>query len=237
MRLEKNNIILEVFLVGELQVNCTLIYSTASRDAVFFDPGNDFDGIINAVGQKQLKTLALIHTHAHFDHIGQSFDLKKKLGAPLYLHQEDLPLYNSLPTQASMFGHNVSKAHGPIDHPFTETSPLQLEKENSDLAPVFKSCRILHTPGHTLGGCCFYFDYFDTPVLIAGDTIFFRSVGRTDLPGGSFEALLSSIKEKILPLPPATIIIPGHGQETTVGDENRYNPFIRTIRNKITPLV
>lgn len=221
---EKNGIVLETFPVGDLAANCTLLYSKESKDAVIFDAGNSSKQVIDALNSKGLNLKLLIHTHAHFDHIGDSSSIKEAFNnAPMYLNYDDVALYNQLPNQAEMFGISIGPI-SEIDVFFNEETVIELE--NSDINSVLEKIKILHTPGHSQGSCCFFIDYFDEPVLIAGDTLFQNSIGRTDLPGGSHEQIIHSIKNKLLSLPDNTEIITGHGPCTSLRSEKQSNPFI-----------
>ncbi len=222
--MEKNNIVVETLQVGALDVNCSMIYSKESKKAIAIDAGNDERTIINYLEERGLELIKLIHTHAHFDHIGSSAAVKEKTGAELSLHKLDNHLYQELEGQGKMFGIDIPRPTTP-DVIFEEGDSFSLT--GSDLDPFLQGLKIIHTPGHTEGSCCLYSEFFDRPILFAGDTLFFQSIGRTDLPGGSFDAIIDSITNKLFKLPDETIVITGHGPGTTIGNEKKLNPFIR----------
>ncbi len=211
------NLKVESFAVGTYASTCSIIYSESTREAVLIDPGNDPKFILKKLETLNVKAKLLLHTHAHFDHIGGSKELHDVTGAPIYLHKKDQLLYQSLPMQSLMFGLPPLKT-GPIEHFIEDGEKFGL----GDL--LFLTT--LHTPGHTEGGCSFYTDVFEQPIVFAGDTLFQGSIGRTDLPGGSFEVLKKSILERLYTLPENTLVITGHGPATTIGEERRDNPFV-----------
>lgn len=161
-----------------------------------------------------------MHTHAHFDHIGKSSEISMATGATIHLHKEDQPLYDMLPQQGLFFGQKVG-APKPIDSYLYDGESFSLTDPE-----INTFLTTLHTPGHTPGSCCFYSEYFDTPHLFSGDTLFQQSIGRTDLPGGNGRLIIKSIKEKLLVLPEETFVITGHGPSTSIYQEKRHNPFL-----------
>lgn len=210
------------FPIGNLQCNCSIIYSRATRRGIAIDPGDDAEMFLTKVGELEIDLIAVLHTHAHFDHCGQSGLVKKALGTPLYLHDDDLFLYRALPEQGRFFGARIAPPEpldGSINHdqiweiPISETGHAKL--------------RTIHTPGHTPGSCSFYLETSNEPILFTGDTLFERSIGRTDLPGGDHDQILMSIRDRILPLPGETRCITGHGRETHLHVEARQNPFLQ----------
>ncbi len=225
MNLSTENLVVEAFPVGNLASNCTLIYSPKTQEAILIDPGNDAQNIIDRIESQNLKVSKLIHTHAHFDHIGASGVLKKHFNTPIYLHTDDLHLYKHI-EQQGIFGEFIPPADT-VDHIFKEDDLLGFGKQqtietDTELETLFQ---VLHTPGHSMGSCCLYTTYFSTPLLISGDTLFRDSIGRTDLPGGEYDSLITSVKTKLFTLPENTIVVTGHGPETTIGHEKQYNPF------------
>lgn len=218
-----SHLVVETFQVGNLQVNCSLIFCEKSRDAIIIDPGDDTEQITQLISQKKLNVKKIIHTHAHFDHIGCSGDVKKLTGATLALHKDDLTLYQSLPDQGAMFGIKVSDNLTPIDHLFDSNDSFSLE--NSPLSDFISNLKIIHTPGHSSGSCSFFTEQFERPLLFSGDTLFNQSIGRTDLPGGNHQQILDSIKTKLFILPKETWVITGHGPTTTMETEKKSNPF------------
>ena len=210
---------IESFPIGSFACNCSIIYSKTSREAIIIDPGNDRLKLSSIIKEKNLNVKKLIHTHAHFDHIGQSQSIARETGAPLYLHQGDLFLYESLGQQGLFFGAKTDKAERPIDHYIENDEPFSLSGHQDIL-------KTLHTPGHTPGSCCFLSENFQIPLLFSGDTLFQNSIGRTDLPGGDSDLIIKSIKQRLLVLPEETEIIPGHGPLTKLHLEKASNPFI-----------
>ncbi len=215
---QKNDLVCESFPVGTLACNCTLLYSASSKKALIIDPGNDYEKLISEVERRGLHPQVLLHTHAHFDHIGESAALKSKWNIPLYLHADDLFLYEHLIEQGQFFGFPM-KPPGRIDHFLQDEERFSLDDSLKDFL------KTLHTPGHTPGSCCFYSEAFDEPLLLSGDTLFKRSIGRTDFPGGDAQLIQKSIKTRLLTLPEETEVIPGHGPQTVIFQEKKTNPF------------
>jgi hydroxyacylglutathione hydrolase len=206
--------LIETFPVGPLQCNCTILADEASREAVVIDPGDEPERILRALEAMKLTPVALLHTHAHLDHITGSREVKEATGAPIRLHPADRPLYDALPEQASFFGLRASA-------PLPPDAPLE-DAETIGFGPY--TLTAIHTPGHTPGSTCFALSG-DRPVLFSGDTLFRRSIGRTDLWGGDTDAILASIRQKLFTLPGHMPVVCGHGPDTTIEDERRLNPF------------
>lgn len=202
----------ETFPVGALGCNCSLVWNPETMQGVVIDPGGEAPKIRARVEALGITVKALLHTHAHFDHVGATRELQELWGIPAFLHPKDRYLIESLDMQTGMFGMD------PIPQP--ELGELS---EGQDL----EGLRVLHTPGHTPGSCCFHAQGEATPLLFAGDTLFSGGVGRTDLWGGSWEDLERSIRTRLYELPDETQVIPGHGPLTTLGEEARRNPFVR----------
>ena len=199
--------------VGPLSVNCYVVACEQSREGVVIDPGGDVEMIIRLVDQLGLKIHTIINTHGHFDHLGGNRQALEAFGARLLIHQADAPMLGRSAEVALRYG---------------------LQGENSPEADAFLTdgmevffgtgrMKVLHTPGHTQGGCCLYFE--DEQIVITGDTLFADSIGRTDLPGGSHEQLLESIRTKLFTLPDTVTAYPGHGPQTTIGHEKSCNPY------------
>ncbi|MGZ5381161.1 MAG: MBL fold metallo-hydrolase [Thermoanaerobaculia bacterium] len=208
--------LIESFPVGPLQCNCAIVADPATREAVVVDPGDEPDRILEALAGAGLRAVALIHTHAHFDHVGCSALLKRITGAPILMHAGDRPLYQNLAAQGQTFGLSLD-APGVIDRTLVGGDRVACGKGE---------LQVIHTPGHTPGSLCFRMPGEDGDVLFSGDTLFRRSIGRTDLWGGSTPQILESIRARLLTLPGGLRVIPGHGDETTIADEGKKNPFV-----------
>src|SRR5581483_10704272 len=207
----------EILPVGPLQCNCSVIGDETSREAIVIDPGDDIDDILALVAKHHLRVKQLVITHAHIDHVGGAAKLRAATGAPVLLNQNDYALMKMMDVQAAWIGMEppgdvkIDQNVGDADR--VQAGTLQAE--------------ILHTPGHTEGSICLYFPAQQK--RIAGDTLFAGSIGRTDLPGGSFEKIISSLHGKLMELPDETVVVPGHGPLTTIGEERESNPFLRKL--------
>jgi glyoxylase-like metal-dependent hydrolase (beta-lactamase superfamily II) len=178
------------------------------------DPGDDIEGVLAIVRKHNLHINQIVITHAHIDHVGGAMKLRAATGAPILLNQNDYALLKMLDAQAAWIG---MPSPGRVD--------IDQSVGNADTVKAGPlEASVLHTPGHTEGSVCLYFPSEHT--LIAGDTLFAGSIGRTDLPGGSFEKIISSLHEKLLSLPDETVVVPGHGPLTTIGEERESNPFL-----------
>jgi len=208
-------VLVETFPVGPLECNCAIVADPDTKEAIVLDPGDQPDRILEALSRNDLKAVALIHTHAHFDHAGVTARVKRETGAPIFLHEGDLPLYGRLPDQGRLFGFHFE----------TPEDVDRVLAEGDRVACGGGFLEVLHTPGHTPGSVCFRLGG-ESPVLFSGDTLFRRSIGRTDLWGGSMPQILSSIKTKLLTLPGDLFVLPGHGEPTTIAEEARLNPFV-----------
>jgi glyoxylase-like metal-dependent hydrolase (beta-lactamase superfamily II) len=206
--------LIETFPVGPLQCNCSIVVDEAAREAIVIDPGDEAERIARALEEAGVKAVALVHTHAHFDHVTGTGELARVTGAPIRLHPADRPLYDRLPEQASYFGLKIP-APPPIDAPLADGEVISFGGSR---------LRVVHTPGHTPGSTSFLLEG-DSPVLFSGDTLFRRSIGRTDLPGGDTNQILASIREKLFGLPGDIPVVCGHGPGTTIEEEKRLNPF------------
>ena len=205
----------EILPVGILQCNCSIFGDELSHEAVVIDPGDEIQRILAILAKHQLRVKAIIITHAHIDHIGGAQKLKAATGAPVYMNANDQPLSEQLDTQAAWLGMATPER--------TKIDVDAKEGEKVALGPA--EFHILHTPGHTQGSISLWIPAENK--LIAGDTLFRDSIGRTDLPGGDGRQILRSIHEKLLALPETTVVIPGHGPNTTIGREKDRNPFLR----------
>jgi len=204
----------EIIPVGPLQCNCSVIGDEGSREAMVIDPGDEVDQILALLQRYGLTVKQIIITHAHIDHIGGAAKLKRITGAPLLLNANDQMLLKMLDVQAGWLGMKPPE-NTTIDASLTTGDKLQAGSLVAD---------VIHTPGHTEGSICLYFA--PEKKLIAGDTLFAGSIGRTDLPGGSFKKIMQSLQGPVLALPDETIVVPGHGPLTTIGEERESNPFL-----------
>lgn len=204
----------KVIPVGPLQCNCSIIGDESTHEAMVIDPGDEIEDIMALVDQHGLKVKQIVVTHAHIDHVGGAMQLKQRTGAPILLNQNDEALLKMMDTQAAWVGMRPPGKIA-VDQSLRDADRLMVGQLEAT---------VMHTPGHTEGSICLYFPAEQK--LIAGDTLFAGSIGRTDLPGGSFEKIMNSLKGRVLALPDETIVIPGHGPETTIGEERESNPFL-----------
>jgi hydroxyacylglutathione hydrolase len=236
-----SELIHEIIPVGLLQCNCLILGDPETREAVVVDPGDEVDRILDALRKHNLKVRTIVSTHTHIDHVGGLALLHRATGAPVLVHEGDLELYGHLDIQAQWLG-----------VPTPETMRIQdFAKEGDTIRWGSFAARVLHTPGHTPGSICLVVDAASavgddraarapasshprasrnaasTSRLIAGDTLFQGSIGRTDLWGGSYPQIINSIKEKLIVLPEDVVVYPGHGEITTIGAEHEHNPFLR----------
>jgi glyoxylase-like metal-dependent hydrolase (beta-lactamase superfamily II) len=214
--------ILETLPVGPLQCNCSIIGDETSHEAIVVDPGDDIPRILALLAKHALTVKQILITHAHIDHIAGAHRLKQLTGAPILYNQHDLEQVKMMDIQAGWLGiptPTVSNPDDTLDDNKRITIGASPEQGEAGITGS-----ILHTPGHTEGSVCLYLP--DQSLLLAGDTLFAGSVGRTDLPGGNTHKLLTSINDRLLTLPDETIVIPGHGPRTTIGSERLENPFL-----------
>jgi hydroxyacylglutathione hydrolase len=205
----------ETFPVGPLRCNCTLLANLETREAIIIDPGDEIADILARLARRQFTLKQIIVTHAHIDHIGGAAQLRRVTGAPVLFHQADLPILGMMEMQAAWIGVATPE----------QTALDQSADDGLSAGIPGLEAEVIHTPGHTPGSICLHFPKQE--LLLAGDTLFAGSVGRTDLPGGDTHALLRSIHTRLLPLPENTLVVPGHGQETTLGQEREMNPFLQ----------
>ncbi len=223
----------EIIPVGMLQCNCSILGDPATGEAIVVDPGDEVERILAIVRRHGLKVRTIVSTHTHIDHVGGLAELHRTTGAPVLIHEADLELYKNLDVQAQWLG-----------IPTPAMMRIQdFVKEGDTLRWGGYQARVLHTPGHTPGSISLVVGANSVPPtegrpaaaadstasarLLAGDTLFQGSIGRADLPGGSFPQILASIREKLLVLPEDLVVYPGHGDTTTIGSEREFNPFLR----------
>jgi glyoxylase-like metal-dependent hydrolase (beta-lactamase superfamily II) len=207
--------ILETFPVGPLRCNCTLLGDETTHEAVVIDPGDNIPDILVRLAKHGLTLRQIIVTHAHIDHVGGAVLLRKATGAPVLLNQKDIALLEMMEVQAGWLG-----------VPTPAVAPPDASAEDGmKVGLTTLPAEVLHTPGHTPGSICLHFA--DENLLLAGDTLFAGSIGRTDLPGGDGRQILHSLRNRLLVLPDATRVIPGHGPETMIGIERQSNPFLQ----------
>jgi hydroxyacylglutathione hydrolase len=204
----------KILPVGPLQCNCSIIGDEVSHEAMVIDPGDDIQDILSIIRENKLRVKQIVITHAHIDHVGGAMKLRAVTGAPILLNQNDYQLLKMLDEQAAWLG-MVAPGDVAIEASISDGESLQAGSVKAS---------VIHTPGHTEGSVCLYFPA--EKLLIAGDTLFARSIGRTDLPGGSFEKIMHSLHDRVMTLPDETVVIPGHGPRTTIGEEREENPFL-----------
>ena len=207
----------EILPVGMLQCNCSVFGDERSREALVVDPGDDIARVLEVVERHGLTVKAIVITHAHIDHIGGAHKLKQATGAPVYMNPDDAELQEMLDVQAGWLGMRPPE-QVEIDAP---------AKDGDKLVMGATEFHVLHTPGHTQGSISLWIP--SERKLVAGDTLFRDSIGRTDLPGGDGRQILRSIHDKLLPLPDETVVIPGHGANTTIGREKQFNYFLQAL--------
>src|SRR5215831_4711889 len=204
----------EILPVGMLQCNCSVFGDEATREGLVVDPGDDIDRVLEIVKRHGLRVKAIVITHAHIDHIGGAQKLKQGTGAPVYMNANDAELQKMMDVQAAWLGIQTPEA--------VEIDVAANDGDRLAIGPA--EFLVLHTPGHTPGSISLWIPSENR--LVAGDTLFRDSIGRTDLPGGDYRQILSSIHTKLMPLPEDAVVICGHGPSTTIGRERRFNPFL-----------
>src|ERR1700677_5075352 len=207
--------ILEIFPVGPLRCNCAILGDEITREAIVVDPGDNIPQILSRLKKHDLTLRQIVITHAHIDHVGGALLLKTTTGAPVFLNQQDLPLLDAMEMQAGWLGVATPKV-APPDASADDGLIVGLNTIPGE---------VIHTPGHTPGSICLLFP--SQNLLIAADTLFAGSIGRTDLPGGDGRQILRSLRDRLLVLPDTTRVLPGHGSETTIGQERQSNPFLQ----------
>lgn len=205
--------IIEKLEVGPIMANCYIVGCEKTQKGVVIDPGGDTDRILKRIADLKIDVEALINTHGHFDHVGANKRMKSETGAPLMIHPEDAPMLSRLSQDATMFG--LTAQNSP--------APDRLLDEGDEITFGELTMKVRHIPGHSPGGIALLVE----DAVFVGDTLFAGSIGRTDLPGGDYETLISSVREKLFTLRNDTRVFCGHGPETTIGREKQFNPFFR----------
>jgi hydroxyacylglutathione hydrolase len=210
---KEDNLIIKELAVGPLMANCFICGCPNTKDAVVIDPGGDADMILRALAEEALTVKYIINTHGHFDHVSANGEMKDATGADILIHPLDAPMLQSLSSNAAFFGISVENSP-PCDQTIEEGDTVSFGEI---------TLSVIHTPGHTPGGI----SLFTNGIVFVGDTLFAGSIGRTDFPGGNFNTLISSIQTKLFKLDDTVKVLSGHGPETSIGREKRYNPFVR----------
>ena len=205
--------IIKSFVVGPIGVNCYVVSDADSGQGIIIDPGGNAEEILSYVRDAKIAVKAIINTHGHGDHIGANDAVREATGAPLLMHAADQYMLKDARANLSAF----------MGYQALSTPPDRLLAEGDEVAFAGGSFRVVHTPGHSPGGICL----IGEGAVFSGDTLFAESIGRCDFPGGSEIELVRSVREKLLPLPDETRVYPGHGPETTIGWERRYNPYLQ----------
>lgn len=211
----ENPLKVEAFPIGPLENNALLVVDSESREAVLVDPGMGSEVISKTIAANNLHVTAILNTHAHFDHTYNNAYFREELGCPLLMHEADLELLREMSRHAVLFGFP----------PRTSPDPDAFLAPGQEVRVGSGALRVLHTPGHTPGGVSFAAPGW----VITGDTLFARSIGRTDLPGGDYDQLVESIRTALYALPESTEVYPGHGPATLIGYEKRHNPFVKGL--------
>jgi glyoxylase-like metal-dependent hydrolase (beta-lactamase superfamily II) len=206
-------VIIKQLTVGPIMANCFILGCERTRQAAVIDPGDETDKILMALANEKLTLQHILNTHGHFDHVGGNRRLKDATGADLLIHAEDAAMLDQLSTSAAAFGLSAQNSPAP-DRTLAEGDTVTF----GDIV-----LKVLHTPGHTPGGISFYTDR----CVFVGDALFYGSIGRTDFPGGDYDTLIASIRNKLFALDDDTTVYTGHGPATTIGQEKRENPFVR----------
>lgn len=210
---------IETLSLGMFQSNCFIVNCSETREGVLIDPGDEPEVILKTIDRLHVNIKAILETHAHVDHVGALDEVKPALGVPVYMHEDEIPVYGTISKQASMFGLQPPKRVS-IDRTLTDGDLIEVGNLQA---------KVIHAPGHSPGSVCFHFANETPPRIIVGDVLFRGSIGRTDLPGGSYGTIMDTLKRIFLPLPGDTIVYSGHGPETTVETEKRFNPFLAPL--------
>lgn len=204
--------IIKELAVGPIMANCFILGCEKTRNAAIIDPGDDADRILRTLAESKLTVRYILNTHGHFDHVGANRRMKEVTGAPILIHTQDAPMLSSLSQAGAAFGLSVENSP-PADRMLNDGDEISFGEI---------TLKVIHTPGHSPGGVAFHTDN----VVFVGDSLFAGSIGRTDFPGGDFDTLIASIKNRLFPLGDAVKVYTGHGPSTTIGQERRFNPFL-----------
>ena len=213
MILVENEWLVDRMVVGELMVNAYIVAWQQTKEAIVVDPGGEAEMILERVRELDLNIILIVNTHGHGDHIGGNTELKEATGKPLIIGRHD----------AAMLTDPWKNMSAQFGMPVTSLPPDRLLDEGDEVKIGDGGLKVFHTPGHSPGSIILVDDGF----AIVGDLLFAGSIGRTDFPGGSLELLLRMVREKVFPLGDDCLVLPGHGPETTVGEEKRSNPFLK----------
>lgn len=205
------------FPTGPLGCNCSIVADPVAKQAIVVDPGGDLERIVEVLAEQELAVTAIVHTHTHIDHVGATAPLQRESGAEAHIHEADRFLYDMLPVQSALLGVPTPEK---CDVLGTLNDGFSVHAGQIEMG-------VLHTPGHTPGSVSFYLKTPEQQLLFTGDTLFQRGIGRTDLWGGDSELIMRSIKDRILTLEDEVVVVPGHGPQTTIGDERDLNPFLK----------
>ena len=205
--------IIKTLTVGPIMANCFILGCENTKSAVVIDPGDEADKILMALAESQLTVKYIINTHGHFDHVGANKKMKEVTGAEILIHAADADMLEQISMASQAFGMSVENSP-PADRMIGEGDQITF----GDI-----TLNVIHTPGHSPGGIALSTD----GIVFVGDSLFYGSIGRTDFPGGDYNTLISSIKNKLFPLGDEVVVYTGHGPETSIGQEKRMNPFLK----------
>lgn len=212
----------EMLSLGMFQSNCFIVSCSETRQGVIVDAGDEAETILAAIDRLHVRVTAILETHAHLDHVGALYEIVPALGVPVCMHKDELKVYENIKPQSAMFGLQAPRRVN-VDKVLETGERIQFGKLTAE---------VLHTPGHSPGSVSFYFASETPPRVFVGDVLFNGSIGRTDLPGGSYGTIVETLTNVFLPLPDETIVYSGHGPETTIGYEKKFNPFLAPLARR-----
>jgi len=215
-------ILIQMLPVGMFQSNCYIVSCSDTNEGVVIDAGDEGETILSAVDRLGVRITAILQTHAHLDHVGALDQVAPALAVPVWMHKDEVPVYEGVEQQATMFGLGAPK-RVPIDRMLEDGEKINIGNLVAE---------VVHAPGHSPGSVCFYFANETPPRIIVGDVLFKGSIGRTDLPGGDYGTIMNTLAGVFLPLSDDTIVYSGHGPETTIGEEKRLNPFLSPLAGR-----